>query len=85
MSKSERERITLQTQHMYAMDARIDKLLTECEKLKNIIRHLLPEKSGHYFIFGDGGNKDANGLPDLIFICPAYGSDVTEIYEKKSK
>lgn len=33
-----------------------------------------------YFICGEGGEKDINGLPERISVCPAYGADHSEIY-----
>jgi hypothetical protein len=49
-----------------------------------IVKHqVLAEKLGDiYFICGEGGEKDKNGLPDRIYICPAYGVDWFQIYEK---
>jgi len=43
------------------------------------------KKSNIYFICGEGGEKDKNNLPDKIFICPAYGVDWFEIYERTNK
>ena len=55
------------------------------EKLENILRKAFPENSGHYFICGELGNKDNNGLPDKIEICPAYGCDFSVVYEKTDR
>jgi len=55
------------------------------EKLENILRKVFPEQSGHYFICGELGNQDNNGLPDKIEICPAYGCDWSQIYERTDK
>lgn len=55
------------------------------EKLENIFNFFdltSPEYSGHYFISGELGNKDNNGLPDRIKICPSQGCDFSVIYEK---
>ena len=35
-----------------------------------------------YFICGEGGVKDQNGLPESIHICPAYGVDWFQIYTR---
>jgi len=35
-----------------------------------------------YFICGEGGDKDANRLPDTIQVCPAYGCDWFQVYKK---
>lgn len=49
-----------------------------------IIKHLdLAEKLGDiYFICGEGGEKDKNGLPDNLLVCPAYGVDWFQVYKK---
>jgi hypothetical protein len=56
-------------------------MLRKCFKL---VKHTgLAEKMGDiYFICGESGEKDKNGLPDRIFICPAYGVDWFQVYEK---
>lgn len=54
----------------------------EIETLKNILRKLLPEKSGQYFICGRAGGEDEFGLPEHVFICPTYGLDGFAIYTK---
>ena len=60
-----------------------EELLQSNERLTNILRHLLPDRlSGVYFICGEAGSHDRNGLPDRILVCPAYGSDDMEVYEK---
>lgn len=58
--------------------------LTELRKIKSLVKHeLLAEKMGDiYFICGEGGEKDKNGLPERIHVCPAYGVDWFQIYEK---
>ena len=58
--------------------------LNELRKIRSLIKHTaLAEKFGDiYFICGDGGDKDSNNLPDKIYICPAYGVDWFQIYEK---
>ncbi len=52
---------------------RIKELEIENEKLKNILRKVFPEKSGHFFICGEAGEKDSSGLPDKIFVVPHTG------------
>jgi len=52
------------------------------EKLKTIWLHSVPEKSGHYFVCGDVGDRDASGLPEKILVCPAYGLDGFAVYTK---
>ena len=52
------------------------------EKLKKIWFHS-SERSGSFFICGEGGDHDQNGLPDIILVCPHHGINTTAIYEKK--
>lgn len=55
------------------------------QRLKTIIKHANAERfEGVYFICGEGGEKDQNGLPEVIHVCPAYGADVgcTQAYRK---
>ena len=61
--------------------------LTKLRKLYAMLKHeVLAEKLGDiYFICGEGGEKDKNGLPDKIHICPAYGCDWFQIYERTDK
>jgi hypothetical protein len=58
--------------------------LKELRKIRSLIRHtVLAEKFGDiYFICGEGGQKDDNNLPDRIHICPAYGVDWFQVYER---
>tara|TARA_B110000914_G_C15421206_1_gene426681 strand:+ start:857 stop:1039 length:183 start_codon:yes stop_codon:yes gene_type:complete len=35
-----------------------------------------------YFVCGEGGDRNENGLPESIFICPALGSDITVKYTR---
>ena len=46
----------------------ITSLESENEKLKNILRKAFPEKSGHFFICGEAGEKDSMGLPEKIMV-----------------
>ena len=61
--------------------------LAELRKLKAIIRHnVLAEKLGNiYFICGQGGAVDTNNLPERIYICPGYGCDWFQVYERTDK
>jgi hypothetical protein len=53
------------------------------ERYEKILKHLLAERTGYYFICGEGGEKDENGLPEVISICPTYGADWVVTYERK--
>ena len=53
------------------------------EKTETILRHAKADKlQGVYFICGEGGEKDQMGLPDYIFVCPAFGLDGMASYKK---
>jgi len=53
------------------------------QKLTKIWFHSQPERSGAFFICGEAGELDESGLPEYILVCPAYGVNVTAVYEKK--
>lgn len=61
--------------------------LKKLRRLYEMVKHIdLAEKLGDiYFICGEGGEKDDNNLPQQIHICPAYGVDWFQIYEKTDK
>lgn len=58
--------------------------LKKLRKFHKLVRHtLLAEKFGDiYFICGEAGEKDNNGLPQQIHVCPAYGTDFFVVYQK---
>lgn len=67
-------------------EAEYERLEEKCDKQAMILRRLNPENfPDTLFISGILGEKDANGLPKYIEICPAYGVDWTVIYEKTDK
>ena len=69
--------------HLMGYDiAVIKEAADEIEKLRKIIKALVPEKSGHFFICGEAGTKDQMGLPENIFVCPTYGLDGFAVYKK---
>ena len=51
-------------------------------KLVKVWYHSDPERSGSYFICGEGGDKDQMGLPEMILVCPSYGLDGVAAYKK---
>lgn len=57
-------------------------LQEENHKLKTIIRHATAERTGVFFICGDGGDLDEMGLPLKLFVCPSYGLDGFAIYTR---
>ena len=54
------------------------------QKLVKVWYHSQPEKTGAYFICGEAGEHDSLGLPDTILVCPAMGSNITAVYEKRN-
>jgi hypothetical protein len=58
--------------------------LTKLRKLYEMVKHIdLAEKLGDiYFICGESGEKDKNNLPKQIHVCPAYGVDWFQVYER---
>ena len=62
----------------------INKDVKELELLRKMFLHAYGMDNGVYFICGEGGNKDAHGLPDTIHVCPFFGADLraTVIYKK---
>ena len=67
------------------MSIELEQLREENERLKKIIRHAAADRTGVYFICGEGGKKDAVGLPNQIQVCPAIGSDGFAIYTKTTE
>ena len=57
-------------------------LRKKVEKYETILKHAMAEKSGVFFISGEAGERDNNGLPDTVFICPAMGLDWSVAYRK---
>ena len=64
------------------MAEEIDRLRKLVEVAGVIFRHnLTPDKGFNYFICGEGGSKDTNGLPEKLYLSPAYGCDWFQVYE----
>ena len=59
-------------------------LREENEKLRTMVRHVIADRTGVYFVCGELGEKDSLGLPKKILVCPAYGSDGFAIYTMTS-
>ena len=56
------------------------------EKQQVIIRRIYAEQlPDTWFVCGESGNKDQNGLPERIQVCPAYGVDWSQIYERTDR
>jgi len=73
-----------------AYEGELKKLREEVATYKNgyeaamrIVKSTYADKfPNSYFIHGDLGEVDENGLPDKIMIVPAYGVDWFQIYQK---
>jgi len=64
----------------------IQRLKDKCDKLATMLRRVFPEKfSGTYFICGEAGEKDSNGMPKSIFVAPAFGVDFSYEYVYNGK
>lgn len=72
------------------MNLEVEAYEGELDKLRQfvqLVRHtgLAEKMGGIYFICGEGGEKDNNNLPERIHVCPAYGVDWFQVYEKTDK
>lgn len=63
----------------------LTKKLKLLEKIEMYLKTSVPEKTGSYFICGEGGVKDGNGLPERLHVCPAYGADWIMLYTRTDK
>ena len=41
-----------------------------------------PDKSGSFFICGEGGNSDEHGLPEFTLVCPQSGANIIAVYKR---
>lgn len=64
------------------MSKEVKELEKEIDLLRDIIRHLLADRTGVYFICGESGDRDEMGLPERILVCPSYGAAGTAVYTK---
>jgi hypothetical protein len=62
----------------------INNVLDALDLYRRIFRHLTPETSRFFFICGEAGPHDSQGLPEKIFVCPTYGLDGFTVYSKTS-
>lgn len=60
----------------------VERLQEKCDKQAMILRRLSPDKfPDTYFIHAGLGEKDSNGMPQKLLVCPAYGVDFSYVYE----
>lgn len=62
----------------------IERLTKENERLKTILGHAFPERSGMYFICGGSTEIDSHGLPKTLLVCPQHGAEGFAIYTQTS-
>lgn len=68
------------------LQAEIERLKEKCDKQAMILRRLSPDRfPDTYFIHSGLGEKDENGMPKKLLVCPAYGVDFTYVYEYNNK
>jgi hypothetical protein len=73
----------MEVKTMDELQKKYDDLLVAYEAAMKIVRSTYPDKfPDNYFICGEIGCKDSNNLPDKLMICPAYGCDWFQIYQK---
>lgn len=64
----------------------IERLREKCNNQAMVLRRLTPDKFPNtYFIHGELGEKDQNGMPEKIMVVPAYGVDFSYIYTREEK
>jgi hypothetical protein len=63
----------------------LERALTLYEAERTRFRHAHPEYTGAYFISGAHGVRDGNQLPEYVQICPAYGADWSQIYQRTER
>lgn len=64
----------------------IEALTAIMAKQQVIIRRIYAEHLPNtWFVCGEMGEKDQNGLPQYIDVCPAYGVGWYQVYEKTDR
>lgn len=67
-------------------DAEIERLKEKCDKQAYVIRRSYPENFPDTWFVANGiGQKDENNLPQYIWVCPAFGVDWLQVYEKTER
>jgi hypothetical protein len=77
--------MTVASEWVGEMEQKIADLEELCKRQATIISALIPHVKEHFYVAGALGEKDRNGLPDAIEICPAYGCGWTMIYTKTGR
>lgn len=82
----EENRIVFYQDDVKVLLAEINRLKQKCNSQAMILRRLTPENfPDTYFIHADGGDKDINGMPERLYVVPAYGCDWSQVYERTDK
>ena len=64
----------------------LEDILELLAKQQKIIHRVYAERfPDTWFACGEHGEKDQNGLPKYIEICPAYGVDWSHVYERTER
>ncbi len=64
----------------------IAEMMDIIERQQVIIRRIYAEQlPDTWFVCGELGEKDQNNLPKYIEVCPAYGVDWSQIYERTDR
>ena len=83
---TDRDAVSDAAEEILALRNEVERLKEKCDKQAMILRRLNPENfPDTYFICGELGEKDQNGLPEKIMIVPAYGLDWMQVYERTDK
>jgi hypothetical protein len=64
------------------LEAQLDLLVKQQKIIRRIYVDHFPDT---YFVSGEIGHKDQNGLPEYIEVCPAYGVDWTQLYQRTDR
>ena len=68
------------------LNREVDRLKQICNDQAMILRRLSPDRfPDTYFIHSGLGEKDQNGMPEKLLVCPAYGVDFSYVYEYNGK
>lgn len=73
---------TIEWQAADELEAQLELIAKQQKIIRRIYVEHFPDT---YFLCGESGNKDQNGLPDRIEVCPAYGVDWSQIYERTDR
>jgi hypothetical protein len=75
---------TIEMMHQAAQE--LEDILDLLSKQQKIIHRIYADKfPDTYFVCGEHGDKDQNGLPKYIEVCPAYGVDWSHVYERTDR